>query len=136
MSSSSMFRSFYATLLYAGYNVEMDEVGVMLVGAGYKPDLLRHTRRSDIVGELPISGGYDGPVKTTVEMNHTDRGIELRFGGGRWSTSSIAPAGAIYFVSHGGEASEDELLCWHSFGKVFACTDGTFVLAPTVFEFK
>jgi hypothetical protein len=136
MSSSGMFRSFYSTLLYGGFNVETDEVGVMLVGAGYRPDLMRHTRRSDI-SELAIGGGYDGPVKTTVEMNHTDRGnIELKFCGGRWVTSSIAPAGAIYFVARGGEASEDELLCWHSFGKTFACTNGTFVLAPSIFEFK
>jgi len=134
--NSSMFRSFYSTLLLAGWNLETDEVGVILVGAGYKPDLLCHTRRSDIVGELAIGGGYDGAVKTTVEMNHTDQGVELKFGGGRWVTSSIAPAGAIYFRDSGEDASQDQLLCWHSFGKTFACTNGTFVLAATVFEFK
>jgi hypothetical protein len=126
----------YGALLHGAINVASDSFGVMLVSENYRPDLTRHTRRSDITDEI-VGAGYNGPVKVEVKMTYTDNGgIHLQLGGARWPKCDIRPRAAIYFKANGEEAFQGPLIAAHDFGKVFQCTDGAFILEPTVLEFN
>src|SRR5262245_36494290 len=137
MSSSGIFvTSFYGSLLYGAINVGADQFGIMLVSEEYRPDFTGHTRRSD-VGMFEIEGpGYNGPVKTTANVNYNDDGLSLEFGGARWPEATFRARAAIYFRASGGDSSEDELFAFNDFGKTLQCTDGTFIIEPLVLELK
>ena len=120
---------------------DVDTFKMMLVQSGYTVNK-DHTKRSDVTNECPATGGYTtgggtfgvapfGAAPTITHDTANDR-VEIAFGDGVWSTSTITARGAVIYKSRGGAASADELVCYIDFGADYstAATEFRVVISP------
>ena len=115
---------------------------MMLVNSSYAVDK-DHTKRDQVTAfEVPATGGYTtgggtfgvAPFGAVPAVTHdtTNNRIEIAFGDGVWSTSTITARGAVIYKSRGGAASADNLVCYIDFGADYstAATEFRVVISP------
>ncbi|MGO8991804.1 MAG: hypothetical protein ACLQVI_00640 [Polyangiaceae bacterium] len=121
-----IYDNFPADLLSGKISPSSDDFKLCLL-RDYTPDAA-HTRRSDVAPEEVKATGYDrGGKPVSCAVKAVGDRLQIVFDDVVWTIAGQleATGGAVY-KARGGPASEDELVCYLDFGRVAACTDGTF----------
>lgn len=128
--ASKIYNSFADDEARGNIVLDGDTFGVILVTAGYTPDIDAHTKRSDITNEVAATGYTAGgnTVSLTVTKDTTNDREDIGLGGTSWAAATITAAGAVYFKKRGGAASADELIAFIDFGGDVSSTNDTFTL--------
>lgn len=133
MSDGVIYTSMIDDTLHRMIDFDGDEFRVMLVGERYRPDENRHRRRADVFNEITGDGYEPGGqlVDVTVELNRTDRAVDVILGGALWPRSSLEARGAVYYRADGGE-----LIAFIDFERNVISTHGNWSLTPSTLRFR
>lgn len=110
---------------------DSDTFKVMLVGAGYTPDVDAHAYRSSVTNEVAGTGYTAGGAASavTVAQDNTNNRVSISFAPVTWTTATISAArGAVIYKSRGGAASADELVAYVDFGADKSSSGGDFAV--------
>ncbi len=131
--ASIIYNSFWNDLFHANFDLDTVTVKVELVTSAYAENKDTHTKRSDITNEVTGTGYTAGgtTVAATLALDTATDKMTLTLASTTWPASTITARKAIYYVSRGGAASADELICVDDFGSDVATTASTFTLNAT-----
>jgi hypothetical protein len=122
---------------------EHDSFKAMLLSSAYKPDK-RHSRRSDLVGEIEgkgyDAGGVDVAISLALELVPDTKGqrakIVINIGKAEWARATITARYLAYYKPNGGGAALDPLVGLIDFENLVVSTAGPFTVDPSVYRIR
>jgi hypothetical protein len=117
----------------------IDQFRAILVTDDYDPSKRKHTRRSDVIGEIRESGTYRSGgefVRVDIENDLANDDQKIILGGLTFANATIRARGAVYFKHRGGVARDEELVAYIDFGENVISTAGPWSLGPSIIKFK
>lgn len=134
--ASFWFASCVEDALAGRINFETDRFGVMLVGAGYKPDRVGQSKRSAVAAyEIKGQGYVAGGANVTVALKREGSLVSVALGAAQWKDASISARGAVYFKRRG-DAAMEELVAFVDFGRDITSTDAPFDLTASSYRIQ
>lgn len=117
---------------------ENDYFAAMLVTSDYQPDKKKHSKRSDVTGEVDDGFGYVAggqAINVVVFKDDTKNYIDVILGEAVWDNATITASQVVYYKSRGGLPSKDELVASIEIGDTRS-TAGRFVVTPSTIRIQ
>ncbi len=116
---------------------DTDSFKMILVSSDYIPDK-KHSKRSDIMGEIPgnngyIQGGLD--VDVSIKNDNVSNRVDITLGSAVWNNATIVATGAIYY-KYGGNPITDDLVCYIEFEDEANSKNGSFRVTPSTLRIQ
>ena len=109
--ASGIYPSFLEEVFKGNVNPHTGTFRVMIVGPGYTPLPLSHTRRSDITSEISATGYVAGGEVVDISVLRVDWTLTISVPATQWAAIASGATGrrGIVYHSRGGLATVDEL---------------------------
>lgn len=115
----------------ARFNFDSDAIKVMFVAAGYVPDKETHATRADVTDEAKGLGYNPGGIAVNVNVDMSEDTLVMKLGGATLPAATVTARYAVYFVSRGGDAEDDDLVACIDFGGDVSSTNAPFELTAS-----
>lgn len=136
--ASLVYNSALEAQANGGIDFDDDIFKVMLVTSSYSPNKKTHSFRSDVTNEVSgggyVAGGQSAAV--VVTLDNTNNRVNIELGEASWPASTITARGAVYYKSHGGSPTIDEVIAYIDFSGNITTLSGTFDLTASTLRLQ